>query len=153
MKALLRLVERSDPNECQRFAQWVNTHYPSRLPLEARTVASPDHFSFWVFAADSGEKGELLGATSFAERTPHLAETMRTVVAPDYRGKGIGSLISQLIESEVRDRGYKKIRTTILIKNLPMIWIKLKQGYLVEGLHPHHELPDLHEYSLGKMLD
>jgi len=42
--------------------------------------------------------------------------------------------------------------TMIYIDNLPMIFIKLKQGYRFEGFHPDHEKPGLHEYSFGKVL-
>jgi hypothetical protein len=33
-----------------------------------------------------------------------------------------------------------------------MIQIKLAQGYTIEGFHPAHDGPGLHEYSLGKVL-
>ena len=42
--------------------------------------------------------------------------------------------------------------STIYIDNIPMIVIKLRQGYIIEGLHRDHERPGLHEYSLGKVL-
>ena len=41
--------------------------------------------------------------------------------------------------------------STILITNIPMIVIKLRQGYIIEGIHMDHEKPGLHEYSLGKV--
>ena len=33
-----------------------------------------------------------------------------------------------------------------------MLFIKLKEGFLAEGMHTDHEKPGLHEYSLGKLL-
>ena len=41
---------------------------------------------------------------------------------------------------------------TVYIENLPMILIKLRQGYRFEGFHPDHERPGWHEYSFGKLL-
>ncbi len=56
------------------------------------------------------------------------------------------------MEREVRRAGFKKIRSTIYANNLPMIGIKLAQGFQIEGFHPDHDAPGLHEYSLGKVL-
>ena len=63
----------------------------------------------------------------------------------------VGASLSQTIEDEVRRRGYLKVVTTIYVQNLPMIFIKLKQGYYVEGLCRDHDRPGLHEYTLGKV--
>ena len=73
------------------------------------------------------------------------------LVGPEARGKGYGAGLSQAIEDECRRRGYKKVVTTIYVTNLPMIFIKLKQGYYFEGFHRDHDRPGLHEYTLGKI--
>ena len=84
-------------------------------------------------------------------RTKYLAESVKTVVDPARRLKGVGVLISQAVEAEVRRAGFTKIMSTILIHNIPMIIIKIRHGYLIEGIHMDHEKPGLHEYSLGKV--
>ena len=76
---------------------------------------------------------------------------MKTVVDPAHRRGGFGGALSLAIEAQVRADGFKKIMSTILITNVPMIVIKLRQGYIVEGIHMDHEKPGLHEYSLGKV--
>lgn len=92
------------------------------------------------------------GITGFSYKTPVLAETIKTTIFDEYRGKGLGRALSLAIEDECRKLGIKKVMTTIYHFNHAMISIKLKQGYIIEGYHPDHEAPGFHEYSLGKKL-
>ena len=103
---------------------------------------------FWAVNDD----GKRVGCTAYIEKTKYLAESIKTVVDPLFRGQRLGEAISLALEGEARARGFTKIMSTILITNLPMLFIKLKQGFLVEGIHMDHEKPGLHEYSLGKLL-
>lgn len=96
--------------------------------------------------------GALVGSAAYVRRTAFLAESIKTVVDPAHRQRGVGAAISQAIEDEIRRAGFTKAMSTIYIDNIPMIVIKLRQGYIVEGLHRDHEKPGLHEYSLGKRL-
>jgi GNAT superfamily N-acetyltransferase len=73
-------------------------------------------------------------------------------VLNEFRGQGLGALLSQAIEDECKNIGIKKVMTTIYYFNHAMVHIKLKQGYTIEGYHPDHEAPGFHEYSLGKVL-
>lgn len=93
-----------------------------------------------------------IGITGFIQKTPALAETVKTLVFPEMRGKGYGAALSQAIEDECRKKGMKKVMSTIFHFNHTMINIKLKQGYTIEGYHSDHEAPGFHEYSLGKRL-
>jgi GNAT superfamily N-acetyltransferase len=95
---------------------------------------------------------EQIGITGYCLKTPALAETVKTIVFDEYRGKGYGALLSQAIEDECKRIGIKKVMTTIYHFNHTMVHIKLKQGYTIEGYHPDHEAPGFHEYSLGKIL-
>ena len=97
-------------------------------------------------------EGNWVGTTGFYYKTPMLAETVKTIVFPEYRGMGLGEAISWSIEEECKKRGIKKISSCIYIDNIAMITIKLKQGYIVEGIHRDHDAPGYHEYSLGKLL-
>jgi GNAT superfamily N-acetyltransferase len=137
------------PNEAREFADFVNRHYSSPFPLAAESVLLPgaNHY-FWAVDATTGER---VGATGYFQKTPFLCETIKTVVARERRGQGLG-VLPQAIEDEVARRGFTKVMTTIYVDNLPMIFLKLKQGYRFEGFHPDHERPGLAEYSLGKVL-
>lgn len=96
--------------------------------------------------------GKQIGITGYVEKTPALAETVKTTVFKEWQGKGLGKELSMAIEDECRKKGIKKVMTTIYHFNHTMISIKLKQGYTIEGYHPDHEAPGFHEYSLGKIL-
>jgi RimJ/RimL family protein N-acetyltransferase len=97
-------------------------------------------------------QGEQIGITGYAQKTPTLAETVKTTVFNEFRGKGLGGELSQTIEDECKRLGIKKVMSTVYYFNHHMVKIKLKQGYTIEGYHPDHEAPGYHEYSLGKVL-
>ena len=141
-------VDGTDAHARSEIVAFVNTHYKSELPLEDADLASGHVQFFWALDDD----GKRVGCTAYIAKTKYLAESVKTVVDPVFRGRRLGEAISQAIEDEVRTRGFTKIMSTILITNLPMLFIKLKQGFIVEGIHMDHEKPGLHEYSLGKML-
>lgn len=148
MSIRLEPLNPKNANDVHDFIDFVNRHYPSHFPLSEQTFASGEKYVFFWALLD----GQRVGSTGYAPKTPFLCETVKTVVDPAHRGQGLGALISQAVEEEIRRRGFRKIMTTILIDNLPMIFLKLKQGYRFEGFHPDHEKPGLAEYSLGKIL-
>ena len=96
-------------------------------------------------------EGKQIGITGYSLKTPTLAETVKTTIFLDYRGKGFGKYLSQEIEEECKRIGVKKVISTIYSFNHSMVAIKLKQGYIIEGFHRDHEAPGYHEYSLGKI--
>lgn len=151
-------IDGADAHARSELVAFVNKHYASELPLSEEPLANGTIQFFWaVRAAPVGSDGsdggdERVGCTAYIAKTKYLAESVKTVVDPRYRGQRLGEAISQAIEDEVKARGFTKIMSTILVGNLPMIFIKLKQGFLVEGIHMDHEKPGLHEYSLGKVL-
>jgi GNAT superfamily N-acetyltransferase len=144
----LTAVDRHDPDAVSELVAFVNAHYRSELPLDGDDVVSGHYRFFWATDANDGSR---LGCSAYAPKTKYLAESVKTVVDPVRRQAGVGAAISQAIEAEVRGAGFTKIMSTILVTNIPMIVIKLRQGYLIEGIHMDHEKPGLHEYSLGKV--
>jgi GNAT superfamily N-acetyltransferase len=148
METALKLVEinRENAKDRAEVVAFVNTHLLLGLPLEDATLAAGKIVLFWAM-----QGAKKVGVTGLIPKTPFLCETAKTVLHPEFRGKGLGVALSQSIEDEARRRGFKKIITTIYVTNLPMIFIKLKQGYFFEGFHPDHDRPGLHEYSLGKV--
>lgn len=135
--------------------QFIQTHHsaPKFILPTLEDLKSPTHRFFKAFVSlPKGDRGKVLGVTSYEVRTPYLAETQKTIVAPEFRGQGWGKYLSLAIEDEVRNAGFHKIRSCIYYDNFLMLQIKLAQGYIIEGFHPHHDGPGLHEYSLGKVL-
>ncbi|MBL7664484.1 MAG: GNAT family N-acetyltransferase [Bacteriovoracaceae bacterium] len=146
-KVKLVPVEKNLEN-CQKIADFHREHY-DRVPYmpTAQDIKNGSSNYFWAYSGD-----DLIGMTGYYLKTKTLAETVKTIIFKDYRGKGFGKLVSEAIEAEVKSRGVKKIMSTIYSFNIPMISIKLKQGYMIEGYHPDHEAPGFDEYSLGKIL-
>lgn len=93
---------------------------------------------------------DMIGMTSYREISKKLVITERTILLPSFRGIGFGSAICLELEKFLKKREYNKMCCEILTFNLPMLFIKLKQGYLVEGLARNHDGKDVHQYYLGK---
>lgn len=149
---LLVAVDPDNDVDVDAVVAFVNGHYQSELPLEREGIKNGHYRFFWASWSPTGAGAPVVvGATAYVARTKYLAESVKTVVDPARRLKGVGALISQAVEAEVRRAGFTKIMSTILIHNIPMIIIKIRQGYLIEGIHMDHEKPGLHEYSLGKV--
>jgi RimJ/RimL family protein N-acetyltransferase len=148
-------VDAQNPAAVDELVTFVNAHYQSELPLHAEGLTSGHYRFFWAMLDggddDANEVDRRVGCSAYVPKTPYLAESVKTVVDPAHRRGGLGAAISLAIEAQVRADGFKKIMSTILINNIPMIVIKLRQGYIVEGIHMDHEKPGLHEYSLGKV--
>jgi RimJ/RimL family protein N-acetyltransferase len=144
-------VDATNPAAVDELVTFVNAHYKSELPLHAEGLTSGHYRFFWALIDGGDDDGVRVGCSAYVPKTPYLAESVKTVVDPARRRGGLGAAISLAIEEQVRADGFKKIMSTILINNIPMIVIKLRQGYIVEGIHMDHEKPGLHEYSLGKV--
>ncbi len=143
----LRPLKPDNIDEKNQFLGILKDNYTS-VPYEPTDkLFTPDKYFFFAY---EGER--LVGVTGFAFKTPTLAETIKTVVLPECRGKGYGQKLSDLIEQKCKQEGIKKVISTIYAKNTKMIAIKMAQGYTIEGYHPDHEAPGWHEYSLGKIL-
>ncbi len=147
-EAVVKLIEidAGDADARAELVRFVNAHYNSELPVDEGAFGHTTFF--WAHDDDGGR----VGCTGYVRKTAFLAESVKTVIDPAHRGRGLGAAVSKAIEDEARRRGFKKLMTTILVDNLPMLFIKMRQGFLIEGMHRDHEKPGLHEYSLGKML-
>ncbi len=150
MKDNLRLVpvDIGNAEEAAMVVELVQKNYPEKpYPFTVEKLRDPSRIFFKAYLGP-----ELVGLTGIDFKTPTLAETIKTIVRVEHRGKNLGVRLSQAIEDECRKRGVKKIMSTIYADNHAMISIKLKQGYNIEGFHPDHEAPGFHEYSLGKKI-
>jgi GNAT superfamily N-acetyltransferase len=153
LRVRLIAVDRDDVTDRAELVAYINATYKSELPLTDAPIVSGAIRFFWAVLDHVGfdDDGTRVGCTGYMPKTPYLAEGVKTVVDPAQRGRGVGAAISQALEDEVRRAGFAKIMSTILIGNIAMIIIKLKQGFIIEGIHMDHEKPGLHEYSLGKV--
>lgn len=148
MTVKLQKFDLSQRKEAELVVKIVKEFYTaSAFPPNVEKVMSGDVI---YFKAYDGEK--FVGISGLYLKTPALAETVKTIVFAEYRGRGYGEAISLAIEDECRKLSVKKVMTTIYTSNVAMIAIKLKQGYVIEGFHPEHEAPGFDEYSLGKLL-
>ena len=144
----LKLYNNENEAEAQELEDLFKEYYPnSPWPPSKDKIMKSSVVYFRAFF-----QGEQIGITGYYLKTPTLAETVKTTVFKEHRGKKLGSLLSQAIEDECNRIGIKKIVSTVYYFNHQMVHIKLKQGYTIEGYHPDHEAPGFHEYSLGKIL-
>ncbi len=106
----------------------------------------PDANYFWIY----DQQEQLIGITSYVKKGKYLAMTERTILYPEYRGQGFGYAASVALEGKLKQKGFKKIICEVLTFNTPMIIIKIKQGFLIEGLMRNHDDVGIHQYYLGK---
>lgn len=147
-KVELKLYNLKNETEAQEIVDLVREYYPnSPWPTSKEKVMAGGVVYFRAFYLN-----QQIGITGYSLKTPTLAESVKTTILKEFRGKGLGSLLSQAIEDECQRIGIKKIISTVYYFNHVMVQIKLKQGYTIEGYHPDHEAPGFHEYSLGKVI-
>ncbi len=140
--------ETSKLEDAQEIVNIVLKYYPNTaFPPTVEKMLKTNIKYFRAFI-----DGKQFGMTGYDQKTPALAETVKTIVFDEFRGQKLGAVLSQAIEDECKRIGIKKVMTTIYHYNHAIIAIKLKQGYTIEGYHPDHEAPGFHEYSLGKKL-
>ena len=154
-KIILRPIPIEKAAELRWLHHFITSYHstPKVIMPTLKELKAPSHKYFRALTKFPGNsKLVVVGITSYEIRTRFLVETQKTVIDPRFRGQGWGRAVSEAIEKEVKRSGYKKIRTTIYVTNLKMIQIKLDQGYTIEGFHPDHEAPGIHEYSMGKVL-
>ena len=148
-------MDLKDPKQLKWLHQFIiKFHSSPKWVLPSMGELDNPIFKYYqaVILKPDALSGKVLGISSYEIRTHFLVETQKTIIDPQYRGQGWGSVLSLEMENVVRRAGFKKIRTAIYSDNLPMIHIKLAQGFQIEGYHPDHDAPGLHEYSLGKVL-
>ena len=144
----LKLLDLKQAIEVNWLMDFINQNYP----VKAHPITFDDFYCSKKMYFQIYFNENIIGISGIDQKTPTLAETIRTIVNKEARGQGHGKNISHLIEQKCVQLGIKKVMSTIYSHNVEMISIKLKQGYTIEGYHPHHEAPGFHEYSMGKIL-
>lgn len=149
---LIKVIHKEELDWLHSFISEYHSIPQFMLPTREELKRATFRFFKAMGTEAKGARPKLIGITGYEIRTPYLAETQKTIIAPEFRGAGWGRALSHAIEEEVAQAGFYKIRSCIYVNNIAMITIKLAQGYYIEGFHPDHDGPGLHEYSLGKVL-
>jgi len=145
---LLKLYDLASESEAQELVDICHEYYSNApWPVTKEKIMKGGVVYYRAFYQE-----KQIGITGYSLKTPTLAETVKTTIFKEFRGTGLGALLSQAIEDECKRVGIKKVVSTVYYFNHQMVQIKLKQGYTIEGYHPDHEAPGFHEYSLGKIL-
>src|SRR5688572_22137909 len=107
-------IDGKDAHARSELVAFVNKHYASELPLTEEPLANGTVQFFWAVRAAPDGNDERVGCSAYMAKTKYLAESVKTVVDPRFRGQRLGEAISQAIEDEVKARGFTKIMSTIL---------------------------------------
>lgn len=119
---------------------------------------------FTVFDPKIGPKGygyeyyslslenEIIAICSIEPVTDKLSIIHSTTVKEELRGQGIGKDFNRRLELALQLKGVKKLASHVFTDNLGSIIMRLKMGYLIEGLLRDHEEMGKHEYIFGKLI-
>jgi len=126
----------------------VEHHFtPKHLIPEEDLLKEPSIVTYFV----RDEEGEgIIATASMKKWSPTLVEMQRTIVHEAYRGCGLGKKLAVAMEEKAKEEGFKKIWSFTYTTNFPMIFMRLKLGYVVEGLLRNSDAPGIDEYVLGK---
>jgi RimJ/RimL family protein N-acetyltransferase len=144
---MLIKIDLTNPQNREELYNFYHRHYdaPKHLLPE-----SPESIEGIYYAFTDGVN--TLAVTRHSYPTPYLLQTHGTVVHMDYRGQGIGKRIHDSVETMAIENGVTKMSCQVFVDNISSIVLKLKTGYLVEGLLRNHEEKDKDEYIMGKEL-
>ena len=117
------------------------------LILSPKQVEQNNRDYYGVISGD-----EVIALTSIEHKTETLLEVHGTVVKQDLRNQGLGKRVNEQLEDLARENGIKKLTSSIYVDNIINIVLKLKSGYLVEGLLRNHDIRGQHEYIVSKEL-
>jgi len=138
--------------EALQILTLINQHYDAPEHLKVKTVKE----LYDKIAKDNAKVGvikendEIVTVSFYKKMTDHLVMTYWTIVHKAHRKKRLAYRINEEFEKIFKQQGFKKVMCDIYTDNLPSLFLKLKRGYLVEGLRKNHDLQDVHEYTLGK---
>jgi len=135
---------------CKDYYDFLKDHYdaPEYLIPSIKEMENP---KLYLYCREN-IYGKVVGVTSFLHLTPRVVETLRTVVAKGFREEGLGKSLAEDIEKIIRNKGYQKMTSHVYTDNHKMICLKIKQGFLVEGLSRNHDGDGCHEYRMSKEL-
>jgi RimJ/RimL family protein N-acetyltransferase len=143
----LEKVDMNNVEQLQTLYNFYHRHYdaPDYL-LPKKTFNKQD--LYYILK----DEDQVLAVTKYQYPSPFALLTSGTVVHKEMRGQGIGEKLNELTEEMAKENGITKITCQIYVDNIASVILKLKRGYLVEGLLRDHDEIGQHEYILGKRL-
>jgi RimJ/RimL family protein N-acetyltransferase len=144
---MIKKIDLSIIENKQMIYNFYIRHYSAPKYLLPNSVENIKGIYYGYFDGDY-----LIGITKIEYLSPFLMYTMSTVVHSEYRNQGIATSINDYLEKLAKENGITKIKCNIYVDNIPSIVVKLKRGYLIEGLFRDHDEIGKHEYVLGKVL-
>jgi RimJ/RimL family protein N-acetyltransferase len=112
----------------------VNSH--SNL-LSKKTFYQIGDTTYYIGTLEIEGQVKTIGIVGYRPINAFTVETVNTVVLPEYRGKGYGEEMSTRLSDYLLTK-YNKVFCTVNTANGPMLTIKKKQGYAVEGMLKSH---------------
>lgn len=97
-------------------------------------------------------KDQIVAVSRCTKISDHAVKMENTLVREDRRGRGFGSKLHDEIEEWLIANSYKKILSHVYTDNISSLILKLKKGYLINGLIRNLEAEGTHEYILSKDL-
>ena len=93
----LQLYDLKSDYDVQEIEGILTEYYPkSPWPVTKEKIMKGGVVYYRAF-----HQGEQIGITGYAKKTPTLAETVKTTVFNQFRGRGLGGLLSQSIKDLV----------------------------------------------------
>lgn len=97
------------------------------------------------------EKNKLISLVNVKTHYDCIAEISQFVVHKDYRNQGLGKKTYMELETELKEKGFRKILCWIIHDNFASLFRALKLGFLIEGL-ARDNLPNNKVYLCGKLI-
>ncbi len=126
------------PEYAMKLWRWLNTpRAPNFDDFGAKDVGEfARQFAFrtrtqklWSIIAD----GTLVGYAAFAPQNPICGQFQGVVIAPTWRGKGIGTEAMQQITAELHAAGFTKLLAMTFADNIQVLSMLLRTGFQPEG--------------------
>jgi len=141
------IIDKSDKKQVDRIKKFYVDNPSTFVMMDGSKLDSDN-----IYIALEDLSGEIVAVSSLKPLTSGLIEIWSTRVKEGSQGKGYGKRINQEMIDLARSNGYTKICSYSYTNNIPNIVLKLKMGFLIEGLFRDHEEIGSHEYMLSRKL-
>ena len=127
------------------FTERQKEYFSSSIVVDVTSHLSPDeqrqlqdrsalHPKPWRFQWAIVYKGDIVGWTYSYQSDHETLYMCNTAIAPDHRGKGLYSLLLDVIIEVARTEGFQLITSKHHASNSAVIVPKLKAGFIITGM-------------------